>query len=488
MNAILRNGSSVSRNPSSADDSTGERIFNAILLKNSIATDRLFAVLMALQWVAGIVLALTVSPQTWIGDQAQVHLHVWVAILLGGAISALPILLAWQCPGRVVTRHVIAVAQMLWSALLIHLTGGRIETHFHVFGSLAFLACYRDWTVLVTATLVVAADHFLRGIWWPQSVFGIVVESPFRWIEHAAWVVFEDIILIWHCIRGVKETRQIAEREASLCHANEVLAVQNEERQRAEQEVRKLYDDLAAAHEQALEANRVKSQFLANMSHELRTPLNAIIGYSELLQLLAARKNDVTYTADLERIHKAGKHLLTLINDVLDISKIEAGKMQLELQIFTPESLVFEIQETIAPLSAQNANEFEVRIAENLGAVNADYVRLKQCLLNLLSNACKFTHQGRVTLSVSQERQTDSDYVTFRVDDTGVGVSEEQIAKLFQPFTQADASTTRKYGGTGLGLAITKKLCDAMGGSLSLQSKLGAGSSFSMKLPVHQAI
>jgi signal transduction histidine kinase len=464
-----------------------DELYRASLRETYVDTDRLFAWLMVVQWVVGIGLALFVSPRTWIGDQSAVHLHVYAAVFLGAAISAVPILLVWKWPGHAITRHVIAVAQMLWSALLIHLTGGRIETHFHVFGSLAFLAFYRDWHVLLTATIVVAADHFLRGVWWPQSVFGVLVESPFRWIEHAMWVVFEDIILVRSCLRGCREARTIAEREAGLSIANEVLAEQNAERQRAEEEVRRLYDTLTVAHEEALAANQVKSQFLANMSHELRTPLNAIIGYSELLQLLAAKKKDLTFNSDLEKIQKAGKHLLALINDILDISKIEAGRVQFEMQMFDVHQLINDIRETIAPLAAQNANELEICVADHLQPLHADPTRLKQCLLNLLSNACKFTNQGRVSLTIASQPTPAGDSLVFQVTDTGIGLTPEQIAKLFQPFTQADASTTRKFGGTGLGLAITKKLCEAMGGQVSVESTLSVGSTFRIQMPTNAA-
>jgi signal transduction histidine kinase len=463
--------------------SCAEAIFAASEHKSHVEIDRLFAVLMLLQWIAAIAIAFVVSPRTWIGDEARVHVHVWAAVLLGGALSGLPILFAQTMPGAPLTRHVIAVAQMLWSALLIHLTGGRIETHFHVFGSLAFLAFYKDWRVLITATLVVAADHFVRGVWWPLSVFGVVTESYYRWIEHAVWVIFEDVILIHYCLRGQRESWAIAQREADLSDANDNLAEQNRERCRAEAEVRRLYDDLTIAHEEVVAASQVKSQFLANMSHELRTPLNAIIGYSDLLQVVAARKQDTTYVDDLQRIQKAGKHLLKLINDILDISKIEAGKLQLEMQVFDVPMILDEINETIQPLAAQNSNAFTVNVAPDLSPVHADCMRLKQCLLNLLSNACKFTQAGEVDFSITQEQVHGQEFVTFRVTDTGVGLSDDQAARLFQPFSQADASTTRKFGGTGLGLAITKNLCDAMGGNIDLQSQLGAGSSFTIRLP-----
>jgi signal transduction histidine kinase len=469
--------------PAVKSDLCAQAIFAASEHKSRAEIDRLFAVLMLLQWITAIVIAFVVSPRTWIGDEARVHAHVWAAVLLGGALSGLPILFSQTMPGATITRHVIAVAQMLWSALLIHLTGGRIETHFHVFGSLAFLAFYKDWYVLITATLVVAADHFVRGVWYPLSVFGVVTESYYRWIEHAVWVIFEDVILIHYCLRGRRESWAIAQREADLSAANENLAEQNRERSRAEAEVRRLYDDLTIAHEQVVVASQVKSQFLANMSHELRTPLNAIIGYSDLLQVVAARKHDMTYTEDLQRIQKAGKHLLTLINDILDISKIEAGKLQLEMEVFDVSTILDEITETIQPLASQNANKFIVSVAPELSPVHADCTRLKQCLFNLLSNACKFTQAGKINLFVTQEQLHGQEFVTFRVTDTGVGLSDDQAARLFQPFSQADASTTRKFGGTGLGLAITKNLCETMGGSIHLQSQTGAGSTFTIRLP-----
>lgn len=468
----------------SVDPPSASALFQQSMRQTYVDTDRLFAILMVLQWIVGVTLSLTVSPLTWIGDRSQIHIHVWAAVFLGAAVSSLPILLAWKAPGRPLTRHIIAVAQMAWSALLIHLTGGRIETHFHVFGSLAFLAFYRDWRVLITATLVVAGDHFFRGVWWPQSVFGVVVESPYRWIEHATWVVFEDVILIRSCLHGTREAQAIAEREANLSIAIDRLGEQNRECQRAEDEIRRLYDNLAQVHEEALAANKIKSQFLANMSHELRTPLNAIIGYSELLQLTAAKRKDPTSVPDLERIHRAGKHLLTLINDILDISKIESGRLQLETQLFDVRPILADVHETVEPLAAQNENTLLINIADDLPQLFADPLRLKQCLLNLLSNACKFTKRGKVCLAVVRESSAGEDGLRFSVQDTGIGLSPEQIDRLFQPFTQADASTTRKFGGTGLGLAITKKLCEAMGGEVSLFSEAGRGSRFEIFLPL----
>jgi signal transduction histidine kinase len=242
--------------------------------------------------------------------------------------------------------------------------------------------------------------------------------------------------------------------------------------------------ELHLAIEQAEEASRVKSMFLANMSHELRTPLNAIIGYSELLEELAARDGRPGALPDLAKINMAGKHLLTLINDILDISKIEAGRMELATEFIALPDLIEQLRTTVEPLAAKNANTFEIKGEGTAVSLFNDITRLRQCLLNLLSNAHKFTSEGKVRLSVSAETESGRDWVCFAVSDTGIGMTPEQTQKLFQAFTQADASTTRKYGGTGLGLAITRKLARKMGGDLTVASTIGQGSTFTLRVPV----
>ena len=205
-------------------------LFQEAEQKIYVRTDRLFARLMVFQWLAGVVAAVWISPQTWIGGTSYVHWHVWAAIFLGGAITALPVFLVWKHPGQVLTRHTIAVGQMIFSGLLIHLTGGRIETHFHIFGSLAFLAFYRDWRVLITATVVTALDHFFRGTFWPQSVFGVLAASPWRWVEHAGWVIFEDIFLIISIRQSLDEMCGLAQRQASLEGVNASIEIKVTER------------------------------------------------------------------------------------------------------------------------------------------------------------------------------------------------------------------------------------------------------------------
>ncbi len=240
---------------------------------------------------------------------------------------------------------------------------------------------------------------------------------------------------------------------------------------------------LRVAKDSAEAADRTKSQFLANMSHELRTPLNAVIGYSEMLQEMARDDGVDDFIPDLEKITAAGKHLLDLINDILDLSKIEAGKMTLSMEKFAVAPLIQQVVGTVHPLVQKNGNTLEVSDTSNLGEMFADSMRIRQCLLNLLSNACKFTDKGTLRLTVEKVRQHERGWVVFRVSDTGIGMTPEQLQRLFRPFTQADASTTRKYGGTGLGLTISLKFCQMMGGDITAESEAGRGSTFTIYLP-----
>jgi signal transduction histidine kinase/CheY-like chemotaxis protein len=240
---------------------------------------------------------------------------------------------------------------------------------------------------------------------------------------------------------------------------------------------------LAAAREASETANKSKSMFLANMSHELRTPLNAILGYSEMLQEEAIEQKLDSFGDDLERIRAAGKHLLALINDILDLSKIEAGKMELYLESFDVGMLIEEVAATIRPLVEANTNTLRLVLAPDLGEMYADEIKVRQGLYNLLSNAVKFTQNGGITVAAGRQRIDGNEWIEVQVVDEGIGLSPEQIVKLFQDFTQADASTTRKFGGTGLGLALTRRFCLMMGGDVTVRSEAGMGSTFTVMLP-----
>ncbi|MCZ6754525.1 MAG: GAF domain-containing protein [Gemmatimonadetes bacterium] len=252
-----------------------------------------------------------------------------------------------------------------------------------------------------------------------------------------------------------------------------------------------LYHDiteLLAARREAEAANSAKSQFLASMSHELRTPLNAILGYSEMLQEDAVDAGQDDFIPDLEKIHSAGKHLLSLINDVLDLSKIEAGKMELYLETFEIRSMVEDVASTIAPLIQKNGNELRVECPHEVATMHSDLTRIRQVLLNLLSNASKFTDHGTITLKVERHESAPVDSITFVVKDSGIGMTPEQMGRLFQAFSQAEAATSSKYGGTGLGLAISQRFCRMMGGDIEVESTAGEGTSFSVQLPAALAV
>jgi signal transduction histidine kinase/HAMP domain-containing protein len=303
-------------------------------------------------------------------------------------------------------------------------------------------------------------------------------------------------------VLGVQQnwSGSLDESDANLLRslANRVaVAIENARLFKAAQEelaVRKHTEvELALARDHAVEANRAKSQFLANMSHELRTPLNAIIGYSEILQEEAEDLEQSNLIPDLERIQVAGKQLLGLINDILDLSKIEAGRMTLYPETFNISEMIRDVVNTIQPLVKKRANQLIVHCADDLGSMYTDMTKVRQSLFNLLSNATKFTENGVITLMVERStlnvqcltgnEQTLGNQIIFRVSDTGIGMTQEQVDQLFQPFTQADASTTRKYGGTGLGLAITQRFCQLLGGTITVDSEPGQGSTFTIWLP-----
>ena len=237
--------------------------------------------------------------------------------------------------------------------------------------------------------------------------------------------------------------------------------------------------------EAAEAANRTKSQFLAQMSHELRTPLNAIIGYSEMLQEEAEDAGQTDCVPDLRKIQAAGKHLLALINDILDLAKIEAGRMDLYLETFAVSEVVQDVVSTVQPLVEKNTNTLHVQLDETAGTLHADMTKVRQILFNLLSNACKFTKAGSITLAVTRQTDAATDWLQCRVMDTGIGMTPAQMAKLFQEFAQADASTQRHFGGTGLGLALSRRLSQMMGGDITVESKPGRGSVFTVRLPTH---
>ncbi|MDF2714439.1 MAG: response regulator [Paenibacillus sp.] len=280
--------------------------------------------------------------------------------------------------------------------------------------------------------------------------------------------------------RARKEAEKIAEQKTrEIFIANQELKKFNDS---LEELVKDRTAELAKARDEAVEASLIKSQFLANMSHELRTPLNAIIGYSEMLMEDAADSGDTLIAGDLEKINTAGKHLLALINDILDLSKIEAGKMDMFIEHCDLSGVIRDVLTTVHPLIVKNKNVLEVDTVPDI-VTNTDVTKLRQILLNLLSNASKFTTGGTIRVSVTRQAEGERRGFLISVSDTGIGMTPEQIESLFQSFTQGDSSTTRKYGGTGLGLAISQRFCEMMGGKIYVESTYGQGSTFTVWLP-----
>jgi len=277
---------------------------------------------------------------------------------------------------------------------------------------------------------------------------------------------------------GVREVMQLADTLESARKQIRAHIIAQGEQRRA----------LAQALDVAEQATRAKSQFLANMSHELRTPMNAVIGYSELLIEDAESRADAEVLGDLRKIHAAGKHLLGLINGVLDLSKVEAGKMEVYIEEIDVVGFIEEVVATVRPMARKNDDELIVDIEPGVRMIRSDITKLRQCLFNLLSNACKFTQKGTVALLVRKVSTPDGRAITFQVVDTGIGIAPDQLTRLFQPFAQADASTTRRFGGTGLGLALSRTLAQMMGGDIAAESTPGVGSKFVLRLPLPHAV
>jgi signal transduction histidine kinase/CheY-like chemotaxis protein len=274
--------------------------------------------------------------------------------------------------------------------------------------------------------------------------------------------------------------RQLASREAALKELNENLEKRVADRTA---ELTSLQAGLELARDEANAANQAKSEFLANLSHDLRSPMNAILGYSEMLIEDAGELGQKEFIPDLNKINKAGTHLLSLINDVLDLAKIESGKMEAYAEKFSLDSLIDDVSATAHPLMEKNNNRMSIERGKDLGTAWQDLTKLRQTLFNLISNAAKFTHDGAVTLHVNRATQDGQDWLTLAVSDTGIGIAEDKIERVFEEFAQADSSTTRDYGGTGLGLAISRRFCNLLGGDLDVHSEVGEGSTFTIRIP-----
>lgn len=463
------------------------------------STDRLFVKLMIFQWLFGILIAWTVSPKAWAGSVSGVHFHVWAAIFLGGVILFLPIVLGIWRPGKVYTRHLIAVAQMLYCALLVHLTGGRIETHFQIFGVLAFLAFYRDWRVLITGTVVTTLDHWLRGVYWPESIFGVLTASHFRWMEHAAWVIFEDIILIRTCIRGFFEMKKIAQDKAQLESTYDQL--------------KNAMSELQSTNMQLVQSEKMASigQLAAGVAHEINNPVGFISNNMEILE---------QYSADYAKVMRMVEGLKAAIDEgnldkakatVTEMKKFEEEinldfvisdigtllqhnhrglerirKIVMDLRTFAREDTgvmdLVKVEEVIDSILSIVHNElkYKAELIKNYGdtpQIKCASQKLGQVFINLLINAIhSIKEHGTITVKTYLQ----GDYVGVEITDTGSGIEEKNLKKIFDPFF-----TTKPIGqGTGLGLSISYEIIKKHGGEIKVKSEIGQGTTFTILLPV----
>jgi signal transduction histidine kinase len=417
-----------------------EQLFQDNQSKLFKSTDLLFLFLLYAQWAAAILCALAISPRAWEGSSSHIHFHVWAALLLGGLINLVPTLMIYFRPGASSTRHVIAASQMLWSGLLIHLTGGRIETHFHVFGSLAFLSFYRDWRILLTATTVTITDHFLRSFYWPQSVYGInyqvvygsLSSATWRWLEHAGWVIFCDIFLVFACLKGLDELRELCKQQTKI-----------------------------------EEVSREKSHFLANMSHEIRTPLHGILSLSHFGKEKSKAISIERIEEYFNHINESGSRLLHLLNDLLDLSKLEANKVTYSMKESDLREVVKATSSEMTALLEEKKIHLELKYeSEDLIRI-FDREKITQVMRNLLSNAVNFS-KPNTTIVISLNK-TDSE-VFCRIVNYGVGIPLDELDSIFDKFVQSSRTRTGS-GGTGLGLAICKEIIAQHSGKIWAESE-----------------
>ena len=487
------------------------RLYRISQRRNHILTDRLFAKLMVMQWLGGVVIAMWFSPMAWSGSAILPLWHVWAAICLGGAISAAPVLLAWRRPGRVVTRHVIAVAQILTSALLIHLTGGRFETHFHIFGSLTFLAFYRDWRVLVTATLVVTADHLVRGILWPQSIFGLETASHWRWLEHVGWVLIEDVFLMISIQQNLAETLEVAKRRSRLESINAQI----------EHQVIERTAELTEAHKQLLTSSRQAgmAEVATNVLHNVGNVLNSVNVSAETVagKIRHFRISSLKNVAQLLREHEhhlpqfltqdargreLPSYLMQLADNLAEPQKailaevrylqnnIEHIKQIVSMQqsharvagVLEKVEIVEIIEDAIHISSASIARHGVslVREFQPVPPVVLDRHKVMPILVNLLSNAKHaLALAGKNKVLRIQVSRGDHNTVQIKVIDNGAGIAPENLTRIFQH------GFTTKKNGHGFGLHSGALAAREMGGKLTAESAgLHCGAVFTLALPL----
>lgn len=510
-----------------------EQYFRESLATNDRRISHVFAVLMVAQWLAGIAIALSLSPWTWAEHLQAVHPHLALAVLLGGVLSGVPIALAVWRPSAFITRLVVACSQTLWSALLIYLTGGRIETHFHVFVSLAFISFYRDWRIMIPATLVVVGDNLVRGLLSPESVYGIANPEWWRFLEHASWVALEDLVLIFACVRGVQDTRQMAARQAELeWNWKQVNQFNEELDRRVHERTQQLSESnerlgasletLSKTQHKLLEASRKAgmADVATSVLHNVGNVLNGMMVSAGVLQekLGASSVRGVARLSELfaepelsaalgssPKGKKIGPYLSKLSTALTDengqLSKeVEGMRAAIEhvktvireqqtharagapvTELLSPRALL----ESVLEMSGLHRGTADVEVVwetETLSSLPLDRHKVSQILLNLVGNARQaITQRGegpkRITLRATKPVESK---VIFEVQDTGCGIDAEHLSRIFQ------RGFTTKSDGHGFGLHSSACQAMELGGRLHCRSEgLGQGATFVLELPVN---
>jgi signal transduction histidine kinase len=497
--------------------------FEKSLRELRLQTNQLFFWLLLAEWLLAVLIAVTISPHAWQGRVSSLHVHVKAAIVLGGLINLLPLLLIRYRPDWWFTPQAVAVAQMLWSSLLIHLTGGRIETHFHIFGSLAFLAFYRNWRLILTGSAVVTADHLLRGLFWPESIYGIANPEWWLFLEHAAWVVFEGFVLVMGCSRKLQEMRSAADREAALELLNagveQQVAARTVELSLAkdslEREMKtRLQAETGLRQSQKLEAvGRLASgvaheintpvQFVSDSIHFLRDAMQDLIGVIEKLRtlrrsavegaplaeaVLAAEEAEKAADLDylFEHVPKAFERSLDGLGRVTTIVRSMKEFAHPDTAEMTTVDLNHAIQSTLT--IARNEYKYVADIVIELGnlpPVTCYAGDINQVVLNIVVNAAHAIGDvvdGTGTKGViSVKTSIEGELAVIAIADSGGGIPESIRERIFDPFF-----TTKEVGkGTGQGLAIARSVVvDKHGGELTLSSVMGKGTTFFIRLPL----
>ncbi|MBE4748569.1 two-component sensor histidine kinase [Corallococcus sp. ZKHCc1 1396] len=432
--------------------------------------DALFTWLMLGQWFAAVLVAVFFSPYAWDGRVRGLHVHVQTAVLLGAALSLFPVLLTLLRPGEAVTRHVVAVSQMLWSALLIHLTGGRIETHFHIFGSLAVLSFYRDPKVLLTASGAIVVDHFLRGALWPESIYGQPHPEWWRFLEHAFWVAVIDAVLLVACRDALRELREKATHQAQAEQTSELeLASRAGQLDAAVREVLAFRD-----HACRLERLASLGQLTASVSHELRNPLAAArTAHAFLLRRMRKTEDGTTdprIPRFLDIIDRELQACSVIISDLLDYAKGRPPR-------FTPCPLGPLVEEAISVVPVRDGVRVKNLVPDGLPVPHLDREQFRQVLVNLIQNAVEAIPPERGgEVCVLADACGDGGW-SLRVTDDGPGIPAPLLERIFEPMF------TTKLRGTGLGLAIVKSLVQGHGARIQAESDFGHGSRFTVLFP-----